>query len=85
MALGSRAKIRLAFQVARVIHGVAEPPAPPLPQPALMAAAFPTEVVMKEELATDVVTLGDTVWQTSRAEVKILADAMIKKGYARYI
>ena len=40
---------------------------------------------MKKELATDVVTLGDTVWQTSRAEVRLLADAMIKKGYARYV
>ena len=76
-SLGSRAKIRLAFQVARVIHGMAEPPAP-LPQPVSMVASFPTEVVMKKELATDVDTLGDTMKQTSRAEVRLMTDAMIK-------
>ena len=70
---------RLAFQVGRVIHGVAEPPAPEIIQTAA-ATKLPTEVIMKKELATDVVTLGDTVWQTSRAEVRLLSKELIKKG-----
>ena len=82
--LGARAKIRMAFQVGRVIHGVAEPAAP-APTPTTSASTFPTEVIMKKELATDVVTLGDTVWQTSRAEIRLMTKEMIKKGYARYI
>ena len=74
VSLGARAKIRLAFQVARVVHGMAEPPAPIIVQqaPSAGAAILHSEVVTKKELATGVITLGDTVWQTSRAEVKLL-------------
>ena len=84
--LGTKAKIRLAYQVARVVNGIAEPPPPPVVQQAGgSAAGIPNEIIMKKELATDVFTLGDTVWQTSRAEVKLLTKELIKKGYARYI
>ena len=76
--LGARAKIRMAFQVGRVIHGVAEPAAP-APTPTTSTSTFPTEVIMKKELATDVVTLGDTVWQTSRAEIRLMTKEIIKK------
>ena len=82
--LGAKAKIRMAFKVGRLIHGVAEPAAP-APTPTQPIVSLPTEVIMKKGLATDVVTLGDTVWQTSRAETRRMTTEMIKRGYARYI
>ena len=45
----------------------------------IASRGIPSEVIMRKELATDVITLGDTVWQTSRAEIKLLAKTMIKK------
>ena len=69
--LGTKAKIRLAYQVARVVNGIAEPPPQLVVQPASQAGAvIPSEVIMKKELATDVFTLGDTVWVTNQGTYK---------------
>ena len=86
IGLGTKAKIRLAYQVARVVNGIPEAPPTLVTQSSVQSGTgIPSEVILKKELATDVVTLGDTVWQTSRAEVKLLTKELIKAGYARYI
>ena len=81
ISLSNKAKLRIAFQVARAIQGVAETPMPSAPpsQPAPVTVTqptatssqpsqitFPAEMAWRKAPDTDIISLKETVWQDSR-------------------
>ena len=79
--LGVKSKIRTAFKIARSLSGI-QPAAPPLPISTTTSLGSEAK-----DITTDpnTIALSDTVDQTSKAVVKILPNAQLKKMRARFV
>ena len=101
VSLGDKARLRTSFQAARAIQGIADaPPSPHPPTPITVTnptvtsqppppqqISFPSVIVWKKALDTDIIALNETVWQGPKVEAKLLptgAGSEVKAGYARY-